>query len=167
MKKNKKIKINKRQFHLGRKAMTNLNSILKSRDITLPTKVHKAKAIFCPFIFISWRPITLQYCSGFCHTLTWISHGVTCIPHPDPPSHFPLYPYILPLYCVLTQSNSLWPHSLKPFSLLCPRSLLGKNTGVGCHILLPRGRTQSPALQTDSLLSEPRVLSDSLWSYGP
>ena len=32
-------------------------------------------------IFISWRLITLQYCSGFCHTLTWISHGVTCIPH--------------------------------------------------------------------------------------
>ena len=25
------------------------------------------------FIFISWRLITLQYCSGFCHTLTWIS----------------------------------------------------------------------------------------------
>ena len=33
------------------------------------------------FIFISWRLITLQYCSGFCHTLTWISHGFTCIPH--------------------------------------------------------------------------------------
>ena len=40
---------------------------------------------FFPFIFISWRLITLQYCSGFCHTLTWISHGFTCIPHPDPP----------------------------------------------------------------------------------
>ena len=31
--------------------------------------------VFFPFIFISWRLITLQYCSGFCHTLTWISHG--------------------------------------------------------------------------------------------
>ena len=47
---------------------------------------------FFPFIFISWRLITLQYCSGFCHTLTWISHGFTCIPHPDPPSHLPLHP---------------------------------------------------------------------------
>ena len=47
---------------------------------------------FFPFIFISWRLITLQYCSGFCHTLTWISHGFTCIPHPDPPSHFPPHP---------------------------------------------------------------------------
>ena len=31
------------------------------------------------FIFISWRLISLQYCSGFCHTLTWISHGFTQI----------------------------------------------------------------------------------------
>ena len=38
---------------------------------------------FFSFIFISWRLITSQHCSGFCHTLTWISHGVTCIPHPN------------------------------------------------------------------------------------
>ena len=48
--------------------------------------------IFFPFIFISWRLITLQYCSGFYHTLTWISHGFTCILRPDPPSHLPLHP---------------------------------------------------------------------------
>ena len=36
--------------------------------------------------------ITLQYCSGFCHTLTWISHGCTCVLHPEPPSHLPLHP---------------------------------------------------------------------------
>ena len=36
--------------------------------------------------FIGWRLITLQYCNGFCHTLTWISHGFTCIPHLDPAS---------------------------------------------------------------------------------
>ena len=35
----------KRLFLLGRKFMTNLDSILKSRDITLPTKVHLVKAI--------------------------------------------------------------------------------------------------------------------------
>ena len=33
---------------------------------------------FFSFIFISWRLITLQYCSGFCHTLTWISLRFTC-----------------------------------------------------------------------------------------
>ena len=51
--------------------------------------------IFFPFIFISWRLITLQYCSGFCHTLTWISHGFTCVSHPIPPSHLPLH--LIPL----------------------------------------------------------------------
>ena len=35
--------------------------------------------IFFSFIFISWRLITLQYCSGFCHTLTWIIHEFTCV----------------------------------------------------------------------------------------
>ena len=48
--------------------------------------------IFFSFIFISWRLITLQYCSSFCHTLTWISHGFTCAPHPDPPSRLPPHP---------------------------------------------------------------------------
>ena len=37
------------------------------------------------------------YCSGFCHTLKWNSHGFTCVPHPDPPSHLPLYPIPLGL----------------------------------------------------------------------
>ena len=46
----------------------------------------------CLFIYISWRLITLQYCSGFCHTLMWISHGFTCVPHPEPLSHLPPHP---------------------------------------------------------------------------
>ena len=37
------------------------------------------------------------YCSGFCHTLKWISHGFTCVPHPHPPSHLPLRPIPLGL----------------------------------------------------------------------
>ena len=40
----------KRCLLLGRKAMTNLNSILKSRDITLPTKVHLVKAMVFPVV---------------------------------------------------------------------------------------------------------------------
>ena len=47
---------------------------------------------FPPIIFISRRLITLQYCSVFCHTLTWISHGFTCVPHPDPPLAPPFPP---------------------------------------------------------------------------
>ena len=34
-------------------------------------------------------------CGGFCHTSKWNSHGFTCVPHPNPPSHLPLHP--LPL----------------------------------------------------------------------
>ena len=40
----------KRHLFLGRKAMTNLDSILKSRDITLPTKVHLVKAMVFPVV---------------------------------------------------------------------------------------------------------------------
>ena len=51
--------------------------------------------LFLIYIHFNWRLITLQYCSGFCHTLTWISHGFTCVPHPEPPSH--LSPHPIPL----------------------------------------------------------------------
>ena len=40
----------KRSFLLGRKAMTNLDNILKSRDVTLPTKVCLVKAMVCPVV---------------------------------------------------------------------------------------------------------------------
>ena len=40
----------KRHLLLGRKAMTNLDSILKSRDITLPTKAHLVKAMALPVV---------------------------------------------------------------------------------------------------------------------
>ena len=40
----------KRHLLLGRKVMTNLDSILKSRDITLPTKVHLVKAVVFPVV---------------------------------------------------------------------------------------------------------------------
>ena len=43
----------KRHLLLGRKVMTNLDSILKSRDITLPTKVHLVKAIV--FLVVMYR----------------------------------------------------------------------------------------------------------------
>ena len=42
--------------------------------------------------YFNWKLITIQYCGGFCHTFTWISHWCTCVPHPDPPSHLPPHP---------------------------------------------------------------------------
>ena len=43
--------------------------------------------LFFKFIYFSWRLVTLQYCSGFCHTLTWISHGVHVFPILNPTPH--------------------------------------------------------------------------------
>ena len=48
--------------------------------------------LFYLFIYFNWRLITLQYCSGFCHTLTWISHGWIFVLHPEAPSHLPPHP---------------------------------------------------------------------------
>ena len=45
---------------LGRKAMTNLDSMLKSRDITLPTKVHLAKAIVFPVVIYGCESWTIK-----------------------------------------------------------------------------------------------------------
>ena len=45
---------------LGRKVMTNLDSILKSRDITLPTKVHLVKAIVFPVVMYGCESWTIK-----------------------------------------------------------------------------------------------------------
>ena len=45
----------KRRLLLGRKVMTNLNSIIKSRDITLPTKVRLVKAMVFPVVIMDVR----------------------------------------------------------------------------------------------------------------
>ena len=50
----------KRRLLLGRKAMTNLNSILKSRDITLPTKVHLVKAMVFPIVMYGCESWTVK-----------------------------------------------------------------------------------------------------------
>ena len=48
----------KRRLLLGRKVMTNLDSILKSRDITLPTKVHLVKAMVFPVVMYGCESCT-------------------------------------------------------------------------------------------------------------
>ena len=45
----------KRRLHLGRKVMTNLDSIFKSRDIALPTKVHLVKAMVFPVVMYGYE----------------------------------------------------------------------------------------------------------------
>ena len=50
----------KRRLLLGRKVMTNLDSIFKSRDITLPTKVHLVKAIVFPVVMYGCESWTIK-----------------------------------------------------------------------------------------------------------
>ena len=50
----------KRCFLLGRKAMTNLDSLLKSRDIALPTKVHLVKAMVFPVVIYGCESWTIK-----------------------------------------------------------------------------------------------------------
>ena len=60
---------------------------------------HQGFFFFFPFFplffnYFNWRLITLQYCGGFCHTFTWISHGCTCVPHPDTPFYLSPHPIL-------------------------------------------------------------------------
>ena len=50
----------KRRLLLGRKVMTNLDSILKNRDITLPTKVHLVKAMVFPVVMYGYESWTVK-----------------------------------------------------------------------------------------------------------
>ena len=71
--------------------------------------------VFFPFIFISWRLITLQYCSGFCHTLTWISRGFTCVP---PPASLPIPTHwVFPVYQLQALVSRIQPGLVICFTL--------------------------------------------------
>ena len=50
----------KRHLLLGRKVVTNLDSIVKNRDITLPTKVHLVKAMVFPVVMYEYESWTLK-----------------------------------------------------------------------------------------------------------
>ena len=54
----------KRRLLFGRKAMTNLDSILKSRDITLPTKAHLVKAMVFPVVMYGCESWTIKKLSA-------------------------------------------------------------------------------------------------------
>ena len=96
-----------RRLHLGRKAMRNLDSVLKSRDITLLTKVHIVKTMVSPVVMYQCENWTIKKAER--KERKW-SRSV--------------------------MSDSLWPHGLYPARLLCPWNSLGKSTGVGCHLFL-------------------------------
>ena len=64
----------KRHLLLGRKVMTNLDSILKSRDITLPIKVHLIKAMVFPVVMYGYESWTAK--KAECQELMVLNCGV-------------------------------------------------------------------------------------------
>ena len=64
----------KRHLLLGRKAMTTLDTILKSRDITLPTKVHLVKAMVFPVVMYGCKSWTIKKASA--EELILLNYGV-------------------------------------------------------------------------------------------
>ena len=115
---------------------------------------------FFSFILISWRLITLQCCSGFCHTLTWIIHGFTCVPHPDPPSHLPPHPIPLGLPSAPALSTCLmhptWAGDLfHPWQYTCFNAILSEHPTITF--------SQSPKVSCSSIPEKEMAQS----KYGP
>ena len=91
---------------------------------------------FFEFIDFNWRLITLQYFGGFCHTLTSVSHGFTCVPHPEPRTHLPPHPIALghpsvPALSTLSHASNLdWPSVSQDAMLLV---ICSTRVGKQCH----------------------------------
>ena len=76
----------KRRLLLGRKAMTNLDSVLKSRDISLPTKVHIIKTIIFPVVMYGCEKWTIKKAESdsevaqpyltLCDPMDYTAHGI-------------------------------------------------------------------------------------------
>ena len=127
----------KRCLLLGRKVMTNLDSIFKSRFITLPTKVHLVKAMVFPVVMYGWELdcqeswVPKNWCFWTVVLEKTLVSPLDCkeIKTGNPKgSESEMSPWFM--------SDSLWLHGLQPSSLLCPWDFPGKNTGVDCHLLL-------------------------------
>ena len=71
----------KRHFLFGKRATTNLDNIFKSRDITLPTKVHLVKAMIFPVVMYRYEKVKVkmkvtQSCLTLCDSLDYTVHGL-------------------------------------------------------------------------------------------
>ena len=77
---------------------------LSCHDTYLAKPCHVYFLFFFSFIFISWRLITWQCCSGFCHTLTWISHGFSFLDW----TRRLLYAYTIPPLCHERRPQPWW-----------------------------------------------------------
>ena len=117
----------KRHLLLGRKVMTNLDSILKSRDITLPTMVHLVKAMVCPVVMYGCESWTVKkaehekidafevWCWRKLLRVLWTARRTK---HARPPC-----PPLTPRACSNSCPSSQWCHPTN-LILCCPLLLL-------------------------------------------
>ena len=111
----------KRRLLLGRKVMTNLDSILKSRDITLPTKVHLVKA-------------TEKAMAAHSSTLAWK------IPWTEEPGRLQSMGSRRVGHLLSDFTFMHWRRKWQPTPVFLPGESQGRGSLVGCHLW---GRTES------------------------
>ena len=92
----------------SRTRLSNWTELMQGSEPGTCPSINVLCCYFILFIYLNWRPITILW--WFCHTLTWISHRCTCVPHPEPPSHLPLHP--TPMGCPSALALSALFHAL-------------------------------------------------------
>ena len=112
-----------RPLLLGRKAMINLDGVLKSREITLPTKVHRVKDMVFPVVMYGCESWTIKKAAAAAKSLQ--SCPTLCDPINGSPPGSPI-PGILPartLEWVAISFSNAWKWKLKVKSLSCAQLL--------------------------------------------
>ena len=139
--------------------------MLNKLQISFQNQFCKTILSYIPFLKIelihfNWRIISLQYCGGFCHTSTWITHRCTCVPPSWIPFPLPSSPhpsglsqstsFECPASCIKlaliiyftygniheSEGQLVVSDFLQPHGLYSPWHSLGQNTGVGSLSLL-------------------------------
>ena len=117
----------KGHFLLGRKAMTNLDSILKSRDITLPTKVCIVKAMVFPVVIYRCESWTVKKaeCQNIDAFELWCWRRLLRVPWTARRSNQTILREVSSVqFSFSVVSNSLWPHRLQHARPPCPSPTL-------------------------------------------
>ena len=120
---------------LGRKVMTNLDNILKSRDLTLPTKVHLVKGLVCPVVMYGYESWTIK--KGECQKIDafepWCCRRLLRVPWTARRSNQSILKEISPKYSL---EGLILKLKLQSFGYLMRRAdslektlMLGKNGG--------------------------------------
>ena len=123
----------KRCLLLGKKAMTNLDSILKSRDITLPTKVHLVKAMVFPVVMYGCKSWTIKKaeCQRIDAFELWCWRRLLRVPWTARRSYQPVLKEISPEYSLerLKLKLQYFGHLMRRTDSLEKTLMLGKIEG--------------------------------------